>query len=72
MPTSEPSGPSTIPQPQASALTTPQPSQAQSTSQYSLSDIEQLMSMGFSREEAIGALDLAGGNLEMAAGILYG
>ena len=75
MPTSEPSGPSTTPQPResvASSSATSQPTQPQSTSRYPQSDIDQLMSMGFSKEEAIGALDLAGGNLEMAAGILYG
>ena len=33
-------------------------------------DIAQLMDMGFSREEVIRALELAGGNVELAAGIL--
>ena len=32
--------------------------------------IEQLMGMGFSREESIHALEMAGGNIEMAAGFL--
>ena len=32
--------------------------------------IEQLMGMGFSREESIHALEVAGGNVEMAAGLL--
>ena len=33
-------------------------------------DIEQLMGMGFGRGEVIQALEMAGGNLEMAAGLL--
>ena len=32
--------------------------------------IDQLMGMGFSREESIHALDMAGGNVELAAGFL--
>lgn len=32
--------------------------------------VEQLMSMGFSREESIHALEMAGGNVELAAGFL--
>lgn len=33
-------------------------------------DIEQLTNMGFSKEEAIHALEIAGGNVEVAAGLL--
>ena len=33
-------------------------------------DIEQLTNMGFSKQEAIHALEMAGGNVEMAAGLL--
>jgi len=34
-------------------------------------DIAQLMDMGFSQEEVIQALEMAGGNVEMAAGLLF-
>ena len=47
--------------------------QAQSTTgpaSFPKEAIEQLMSMGFSREESIHALEMAGGNVEMAAGFL--
>ena len=33
-------------------------------------DIEQLMSMGFGHDEVVHALEMAGGNVEMAAGLL--
>lgn len=33
--------------------------------------VTQLMEMGFSRDEAVQALELAGGNVDVAAGILY-
>lgn len=36
------------------------------------SDITKLMTMGFSREEAIQGLELANGNVELAAGVLFG
>ena len=51
----------------------PPPAQQQSTSPFPLADIAQLMDLGASREAAINALEIAGGNVEVAAGILlYG
>ena len=51
---------------------TPTPTQSQQAgSQFPARDIAQLVGMGFSEQEAIGALEMAGGNVEMAAGILY-
>ncbi len=35
-------------------------------------DIAKLMEMGFSREEAVNALEIAGGDVEGAAGLLFG
>lgn len=49
------------------------PPQAQSTTgpaSFPRESIEQLMSMGFSREESIHALEVAGGDVESAAGFL--
>ena len=34
-------------------------------------DVRQLMELGFSREEVLRALDMAGGNMDVAAGVLY-
>ena len=45
--------------------------QQQQTRQFPAADIAQLVSMGFSEQEAIGALEMAGGNVDVAAGILY-
>jgi DNA damage-inducible protein 1 len=44
---------------------------AAGASRYSEQTITQLMNLGASREEAIGALDAAGGNVEYAAGMLF-
>ena len=70
---------------QSSANTTPIADQSGSTSSsdvqqqpqstigpasFPKEDIEQLMGMGFSKEEAVHALEIAGGNVEVAAGIL--
>jgi DNA damage-inducible protein 1 len=50
----------------------PAPAQsAQPASQYSEQMIGQLVSLGFSRLEAIQALDATGGNVELAAGLLF-
>jgi DNA damage-inducible protein 1 len=53
--------------PQASSSSTTAPSAAQYTEQA----ISQLVTLGFSREEAINALDATGGNVEYAAGLLF-
>ncbi|MCJ1478211.1 DNA damage-inducible protein 1 [Lambiella insularis] len=44
---------------------------SQSTRAYPAADVTQLMNLGFSREEVLQALQAAGGNVEVAAGILY-
>lgn len=54
----------------ASSASTAAPTTAQG-SKYAESDIAQLMTLGFSREEAIHALDATGGNVEYAAGMLF-
>ncbi|MCJ1249599.1 DNA damage-inducible protein 1, partial [Trapelia coarctata] len=46
----------------------PQPS---SSEQFPPEAVTQLMELGFSREEVLRALQMAGGNLDIAAGILY-
>lgn len=48
------------------------PSSASGNSRFPESDITQLMNMGFPRAEAIQGLELANGNVELAAGILLG
>lgn len=58
--TSSPSGHGNTQQPH----TTPGPAS------FPKEDIEQLTNMGFSKQEAIHALEMAGGNVEMAAGLL--
>jgi DNA damage-inducible protein 1 len=52
----------------------PQPPQASAgnASKYPESDVTQLVALGFSREEALHALDATGGNVEYAAGLLFG
>jgi DNA damage-inducible protein 1 len=49
----------------------PAPAPAASASRYPDATISQLMTLGFSREEAINALDATGGNVEYAAGLLF-
>jgi DNA damage-inducible protein 1 len=59
--------------PAAAAGASSSAAQAQSPSKtYPESSIAQLIAIGFSREEAIGALDATGGNVEYAAGLLFG
>ena len=48
----------------------PQPKSTTGPASFPKEDIEQLMSMGFARDEVIQALEMAGGNVEMAAGLL--
>lgn len=63
--------------PAAQAAATPQPplptqpSQAASTPAPSAESIDQLVALGFSREEAINALNACDGNVEFAAGLLF-
>lgn len=71
------SGASAPPAPGPSAPTrqpAPTPAQAQQSTtgpaSFPKESIEQLMGMGFSREECIHALEVAGGNVELAAGFL--
>lgn len=59
------SAPSSSPAPQ-------QPQQATSPQQaISAQAVETIMALGFSREEAMGALHAVGGNIEMAAALLF-
>ncbi|KFY03823.1 hypothetical protein O988_01184 [Pseudogymnoascus sp. VKM F-3808] len=63
--------------PAAQAAATPQPplptqpSQAASAPAPSAESIDQLVALGFSREEAINALNACDGNVEFAAGLLF-
>lgn len=41
------------------------------TSSHKKEDIDQLVNLGFAREEAIAALDACDGNVEYAAGLLF-
>ncbi|MCJ1419916.1 DNA damage-inducible protein 1 [Xylographa parallela] len=47
------------------------PSAQQSTGGYPAAHVAQLMNLGFSQAEVLEALRMAGGNVEVAAGILY-
>ncbi|MCJ1393119.1 DNA damage-inducible protein 1 [Xylographa bjoerkii] len=55
----------------AQGLSSQAPPAQQSSGAYPASHIAQLMDLGFSRAEVLEALQIAGGNVEMAAGILY-
>ena len=48
----------------------PQPTNTQRQPSFPPGDVAQLMDMGFSREVVLRALELAGGNVELAAGLL--
>lgn len=52
------------------ASTSAQPTAQHPASPFPLADIEQLIGLGASREAAINALEIAAGNVEVAAGIL--
>lgn len=65
---------SSVPQPavhSTPAAATPAPTQAQSPPSHPKEKIDQLQGLGFSRNEAIAALDATGGNVEYAAGLLF-
>lgn len=69
------SGGSSLPQPAVqstpAAAIPSAPDPAQAVSAHSDEKIDQLQSLGFSRTEAISALDATGGNVEYAAGLLF-
>ncbi|MCJ1277770.1 DNA damage-inducible protein 1 [Puttea exsequens] len=55
----------------ASASSGQQPLSTVGPASFPKEDIDQLTNMGFSRQEAIQALEAAGGNVEIAAGLLF-
>ena len=57
--------------PSASTQRAAQQPAAQQQSSHPKEAIDQLQSLGFSRQEAIAALDATGGNVEYAAGLLF-
>ncbi|KAL8672210.1 MAG: hypothetical protein Q9168_003312 [Polycauliona sp. 1 TL-2023] len=67
-----PTGPQSNVPTAPSAANTPRPRQPPSTSRNAFpdADITKLMELGVSRGEAINALELAGGNVDIAAGLL--
>ena len=56
----------------APSASSPQPASSTAAQKYPDAHVSKLMEMGFSREEAVNALEMAGGNVEVAAGILFG
>jgi DNA damage-inducible protein 1 len=61
-----------VPAPAPAGASSSPAGQQPTTSRYPEASITQLTHLGFSREEAIGALDATGGNVEYAAGLLFG
>jgi DNA damage-inducible protein 1 len=66
------SGPAPAPAAAAAAGASSSGQAQQPARTYPESSIAQLIAIGFTREEAIGALDATGGNVEYAAGLLFG
>jgi len=66
-PMSMPNGPTPAPTPAAATAPPARPAQPV----HSKEAIDQLQSLGFTREQAIAALDACGGNVEYAAGLLF-
>jgi len=62
--------PTSRPPAQSAPSNTPQGQSTTGPASFPKESVEQLISMGFSREESIHALEMAGGNVEMAAGFL--
>jgi DNA damage-inducible protein 1 len=62
--------PASRPSAQSAASTAPQGQAKTGPASFPKESVEQLMGMGFSREESIHALEMAGGNVELAAGFL--
>jgi DNA damage-inducible protein 1 len=67
----QPATSSAGPSSSSTAAQLPAQPQAQATSKYNEQTIGQLVSLGFSRMEAIQALDATNGNVELAAGLLF-
>ncbi|KAJ3176185.1 DNA damage-inducible protein 1 [Geranomyces variabilis] len=69
--TSAPGGPPSSRPAAAQAAPLPPRAAASSSPQHSEDKIKSVVDLGFSREQAIGALDASGGNVEVAASFLF-
>ncbi|KAI9761073.1 MAG: 25S rRNA (adenine645-N1)-methyltransferase [Chaenotheca gracillima] len=67
----QPQASSSGPGPQRTQPSGSAPQQARARPEHPPQAIEQLQQLGFSREEAIAALDATGGNVDYAAGLLF-
>ena len=71
-PSSSHATPSTTPAPAAAAAAAPrQPAARPAQPTFPQESIDQLVALGFSRDEAVNALTACGGNVEYAAGLLF-
>jgi DNA damage-inducible protein 1 len=76
--TSEPTSPTNVASPSKSGPASSSPKKttatpaASSTSNPISPQVQQLMDLGATRDQAQGALDAAGGNVDMAAGFIFG
>ena len=66
-----PPGPTVQPTPGAASASAARSSQQPARSSYPKESIDQLQSLGFSKAQAIAALDATDGNVEYAAGLLF-